>query len=158
MRVRDVIASEKTDIVLSKWKSGKVSRADFPLSKAKGRAYRLGASFRWRVISFSALGEAFKVLVLLDEGRHFYRAVLAQVVGSDLRILCQHEYHATDPGWHCHISSGPVSIIPTGIMRGPWVRRWPKRGGSHREFNIDESSAVAKAQSVYRIHERGLLL
>jgi len=65
MDVADVIRAEKTDVEISDWFTGKVTKAKFPLSKARG-AIQLGKSWRWRTVRFSALGQKLRLLIQLN--------------------------------------------------------------------------------------------
>lgn len=56
MDLRTIIAAEKSDIKINAWHTGKVPRADFPLAKSP---LRLGASFEWCVVTFTARNVVF---------------------------------------------------------------------------------------------------
>jgi hypothetical protein len=162
VRLRDIIRAAKTGIKVSSWSAGKVPKADFPIAK---KAYGLGNAFKWCVIRFQALDTECRVLVVLNESKQKYEAVLG-VMGVDgtLRILCSYEYHETEPGWHCHATHDDVSTLSHGFMRGPWIKRVPgaqkeHRFGKHPRFSIgDETKAVHFAVDRYRIVEKGPLL
>lgn len=158
MKLRDIIAAEKTSVKVGSWHTGKVPRGDFPIARA---AYRLGSSFEWCVISFQALGAEARVLVILNPAKEKYDAVLGVMGATGLRVLCSYEYHAAEPGWHCHATCEDASTLPVGIFRGPWIRRIPGGNRHHRrlDFSIDtRTSAVRFAQDAYRIFEKGPLL
>lgn len=147
MRPKEIIRASKSGVdVGKKWRSGNVPKADFPIAK---KSYALGNSFRWNTISFEALGAECRVLVVVNQSKQKYEAVLG-VMGPDgtLRILCSYEYHASEPGWHCHATHDDVSTLSHGFMRGPWIKRIPgprkvHRGHKFQKFLIgDETVAI----------------
>jgi hypothetical protein len=162
MRLLEIIKAKKSKIQIGPWKNGKVPRADFPMAR---KAYGLGNSYQWCVITFEALSAAFRVLVVLNGPKQKYEAVLG-VMGpkGDLKILCSYEYHPSEPGWHCHATHDDVNTLPHGCMRGPWVKRVPGARKPHRQnkfaaFTIDkQADAIRFALRRYRIEEKGPLL
>jgi hypothetical protein len=159
MRVQDIVGAPKSRIKIGAWHTGKVPKADFPIAK---KAYGLGTAFEWCVISFAALGTNFRVLVVLNQSKQKYDAILG-ASGDDvpLRLLCTYQYHAGEPGWHCHATCGDVSGVPPGIFRGPWVKRIPGGRRPHRrlDFGIQSrNEAIRFAQDAYRIFQEGPLL
>lgn len=156
--MRKIVAAEKSAIKFGPWKNGKVPKADFPLAKGP---YRLGSSFQWCVISFTALAQEMRVLVVMNRAKEKYEAVLGVMGPDGLRILCSYQYHAGEPGWHCHVTCDDARKVPPGIFRGPWVRRIPSAKKKHRrmDFGVDSPvSAVRLAQECYRIFEKGPLV
>jgi hypothetical protein len=77
VRLKDIIRAGKTDIKVGSWYAGKVPRAEFPIAK---KAYGLGSSFKWCVIRFEALAAECRVLVVLNEAKQKYEAVLGVMV------------------------------------------------------------------------------
>jgi hypothetical protein len=157
-RLRRIVRAPKTDIKIGPWHSGKVPKKDFPIAK---KAYGLGASFRWSVISFTALGVECRVLIIFNAAKEKYEAVLGAMDSETLHVLCSYEYHAGEPGWHCHTACDELSKVPLGYMRGPWVRRIPgaKRTHSSQDFEVnDETVAKRIALTFYRIETQGTLL
>lgn len=156
--LRRIVLAPKTDIVIGKWHNGKVPRAEFPMGKGP---YRLGNSFQWCVIKFNVLGLECLVLVVLNLGKEKFEAVLGVTEGQLLRVLCSYEYHASEPGWHCHAACGNIQQLPVGYMRSPWMLRIPGAKAVHRrqDFKIsDEISAQRAAFSYYRVGQRGPLI
>jgi hypothetical protein len=162
MRLRDVIRASKEDVKVGSWRFGKVPKADFPLARSP---YRLGNSFKWNVIKFSAGGAECRVLVVQNEGKQKYEALLG-VMGANgiLKVLCSYEYHAHEPGWHCHATHDDSDTISHGIMRGPWIKRVPAASKKHRpqkfaKFSIgDEAAGITFACARYRIGQKGSLI
>jgi hypothetical protein len=157
MYLRRIIRAPKTAIKIGSWRAGKVPKADFPIAR---QAYGLGNSYEWCVVSFQAMGADFRVLIVLHEAKQKYQAMLGAMAGGILRLLCSYEWHASEPGWHCHATCEDASNIPRGIMRGPWIRRIPKANKPHRrqKFEVTKANAVRLAIDQYRIEEPGALL
>ena len=72
-RLREIIRAPKDDIKIGQWRSGKVPRADFPLARG---SYNLGTAYKWNVITFHVLGTECRVLVVFNEGKQKYEAIL----------------------------------------------------------------------------------
>ena len=162
MRLRDIVRAPKQYIKIGQWHFGKVPKADFPIARA---AYRLGNSFKWVVIEFQALSANCRVLVVVNEGKQKYEAILGVMAPNGwLRILCSYEHHPAEPGWHCHATHDDADTLSHGLMRGPWIRRIPGARKRHRtqkypNFKIQEGAfAIRFAQQRYRIDEKGPLL
>jgi hypothetical protein len=158
VRLQEIIRASKVAIHLGEWHRGNVPRADFPIAK---KAYGLGRSYEWRVIKFEALGIQCRVLVVLNSPKEKYEAILGVMADGRLRILCSYEYHAAEPGWHCHVSCGEVTQVPLGFMRGPWVRRVPRAKSTHKRLDFevsDPDTATRFAIARYKIETRGSLL
>ncbi len=158
MHLRQIINADKTEIKVGAWRRGKVPKADFPCAK---RAYGLSNSFEWCVIDFTALGAKCSVLVVLNQAKEKYQAILGVLTDAQLRILCTYEFHATEPGWHCHASCDEMDEVPRGFMRGPWVRRMPRPIRTHRRqvFGINNHREAERfAFDCYKIRTKGDLL
>src|ERR1043166_7837463 len=101
MRVVDIIKATKASVEAGAWKTGHITRAEFPLSRVKSRRYKLGSEYRWRVVRFNAIGNEFRVLIELNVNKEIYRATLGRKNEEDITVICQHEFHKSEPGWHC---------------------------------------------------------
>lgn len=157
-RLRRLVGAPKGNIKLGGWQTGKVPKKDFPMAR---QAYSLGSSFRWCVVSFEALDIECRVLVILNLDKEKYEAILGAMSPDNLKVLCSYEYHAGEPGWHCHAACDDLSVVPVGYMRGPWVRRIPhaKRTHSRPDFGIkDETGALRFALACYKIESQGTLI
>jgi hypothetical protein len=162
VRLRDIIRAPKQNIKIGQWHFGKVPRGDFPLTRGP---YQLGNSFKWVVIEFRALSVNCRVLVVVNNGKQKYEAILGVAASNgSLRVLCSYEYHPSEPGWHCHATHDDSDTLSHGIMRGPWIKRIPNARRYHRvqkhlQFKIEAGNAAIRfAQQRYRIHEKGSLL
>jgi hypothetical protein len=162
VHLKEIVRAPKDDIRIGHWRSGKVPRADFPLAKGP---YNLGSAYKWNVITFQALGAECRVLVMFNQAKQKYEAILG-VIGSRgvMRVLCSYEYHASEPGWHCHVTHDDSESLTNSFMRGPWVKRVPGAKKPHRlakhiKFEIgDEAAAIRFATARYRIEKKGPLL
>jgi hypothetical protein len=112
MRLRQVIHAPKGGIKIGGWNLGKVPKKDFPLARS---AYGLGASFQWCVINFSALDADFRVLVIFHPAKEKYDAILGAMSAQGLRVICSYQYHAGEPGWHCHAACGDLEAFRRGF-------------------------------------------
>jgi len=158
INLRRIVRASKSEIAIGKWHNGKVPKSEFPIGKT---SYRLGNAFQWCVIKFTALSIEFKVLVVMNPSKEKFQAILGAPDSSSIRILCTYEYHADEPGWHCHAACDEIAKVPLGYARGPWVRRIPgaKRTHNRQAFTIcDEKSAQRAALKYYGIEEEGSLL
>lgn len=159
MRLRELIGSTKSQIKVGDWHTGKVPRASFPLAR---RAYRLGNSFEWCVITFHVLDRECRVLVVLNTAKESFKAVVGVIDDDAIRVLCSYEFHPdVHTGWHCHVCCDEASEVPVGLMRGPWVRRLPGAHRTHRrqDFGINgRSEALRAAVDCYKLFEKGQLL
>src|SRR4051812_16819961 len=124
MRLRDVICSEKENIHLGDWRQGNMPPSAFRLRRDL-KTVRQGQSYQWRVITFDALAASFRVLILYNPGRHIYRATLGLDEGGVVTIFCVHEFHASEPGWHCHVDETCHREVSHWNHRD--LRKWPRR-------------------------------
>jgi hypothetical protein len=157
MRLAQLIRTRKGNIEVGDWNSGHIPRSSFPMSKARAKAYKFGKEYKWRIIRFTCGGNKYRVLILLNEGKEIYRATLAMEDATDLKVICQHEFHASEPGWHCHFTAADTRRIPAGVAR-PHLGRRPKADvpSSDQAFGVSEGSALSKAAYRYGFIDHGL--
>lgn len=158
--IKDIIRADKTNVQISRdWKSGHIPRARFSLSRAKNKAYKFGSAYKWRTISFDALGHKCTVLVLLNTGKQICRMTLGVEEAGDMKVLGHHEYHSSEPGWHCHVHRKPINKIEGGIFR-KGQERWPKNEEltNNKEFNANTDNAIGLAADFFNIQNTGTLL
>jgi hypothetical protein len=158
MNLSDIARAPKTDIHLGDWRAGHIPRTTFPLSLVRAKNYKLGPEYRWRGVTFDCLRNSFRLLIVFNAGKQIYRASLGMELGQDLVVLCQYEFHASEPGWHCHVTFQDTASLPAGIARSH-LRRWPKPNAVHSrlEFGVRESNAVGLALTRFRISPIGPL-
>lgn len=159
MDVTDIIRSVKSKPDLGEWHEGHIPRAAFPLSRAKNKNYKFGTEYKWRVVTFDSIGHKCRVLLLLNEGKQICRMTLGVEMNNDMAILCQHEFHASEPGWHCHACFDQIENVPVGVNRSH-LKRWPKPGVVHArvEFNVNRKNVLSAASELFRFSAQGDLL
>jgi hypothetical protein len=156
MRIREVILAHKSDHDWGKWSDGKMPPSAFPLSKRRSRCFRLGSSYRWRVIRFQALSAHFRVLIAYNPAKEQYFAYLACEQDRDLSIIGSLEFHGTHAGWHTLSACGEIESLQAGIMRGPWQKRFPAAHRFHRRTEygiINDDAALDRASRFFRLHK-----
>src|SRR5579862_61506 len=165
VRGQDIRNAQKSVLEWGRWSVGGMQAAAFPLSKRKNRAYRLGSSYRWRVIRFEAATVApvtCRLLLAYNPAKEQFLATLAVENDRDMSVVASYEFHGTHPGWHLHAACGHVETIPTGSMRGSWQKRIPGPRDFHRrkDYGIrNDDDAMRVAGEFFLLHKaEGLLL
>lgn len=156
LRGQQIRSANKVVSDWGKWQAGGMTSAAFPLSRRRGRAYRVGSAYKWRVIQFSALGETCRLLILYNATKEQYGATLAVERGRDMIVVASLEFHGTHPGWHMHGGCGDVDALPLGSMRGGSRKRFPRSRTAHRrhDFGINnEGMALDIAAKFFRLHK-----
>jgi hypothetical protein len=156
MRVRDVLRAEKRDVILEPWKQGNIPPNVFRL-RPNMKTVGQGKAYHWRVVRFAADAWSFRILIVLNEEKSIYRATLGQEVGEVVRIVCVREFHAREPGWHCH----SVLLCHQGVS--VWnhrdLRRFPRGVSESDSFGItSRERATALALRFYNVEQSGDLL
>jgi hypothetical protein len=157
LRGQQIRSADKVVSDWGKWQTGGMPPSAFPLSKRRGRAYRVGSSYQWRVIQFSALGETCRVLIVYNAAKEQYGATLAIERDRDMIVVASLEFHGTHPGWHLHGACGDIDTHPLGSMRSPLQRRFPKPRVTHRrhDFKVtNEGAALDVAAKFFRLHKK----
>jgi hypothetical protein len=161
-RVKDILAANKTEVDWGKWEGGRMPPSAFPLSRRRGSSFRLGSSYRWRVIRFGARECKFRLLLAYNLPKEQYRATLALEGERDNSVLASYEFHGTHPGWHLLATCDDMSTVPQGVMIGPWQRRIPRPRARHRRtgFRVrDDETALDLAARFFCLHKAdGVLL
>jgi hypothetical protein len=156
MEVKQIIRSTKTNIEVSEWRQGNITRSQFPLSKTKNQKYKYGSDYSWRVIKFCVDGQACRILIIFSPAKEIFSCTLAVEVGEDMRVLCVHEYHAAHrhPGWHCHVTTEDHLSVMPGLWRGR-LRRWPAASVPHarRAFGVRRETAMDYVRDLFHIRE-----
>ncbi|UQV18256.1 hypothetical protein MU852_16225 [Brevundimonas albigilva] len=150
----DIIRAPKSNVQIGPWKSGKVPNAALPL----GRALKYGPSWDWRLVEFDALGEHYRVLILLSEETERFSAVLALDHQKGCLVLCHHELHTSHKLWHCHLIKGNVwETFPNVLRDKNRMVGWPKSGGKRwsEDFPVTKANALSIAAKRYRFEEQG---
>jgi hypothetical protein len=156
MRLREVLRAKKADVVLEPWKRGAIPPSAFKL-RQNMKAVGQGSAYQWRIIRFSAATEQFRILVLWNEAKNIYRATLGQEVGGVVRIICVREFHAREPGWHCHAVLRCHQGVSVWNHRE--LRRFPLGISETDDFGVTSNErATAIALRFYNVEQSGGLL
>jgi len=153
--VADIIRSTKQDVKVGSWETGPIPKARFPLIRGK---LSLGRGWKWRTVTFSALGQQFVVLVAISSEKESYRATLAMHAGKTLKVVCFHELHTDHWNWHCHVIRGNVHETFPGVLRDKnLMSAWPMFSQSECTvpFDVTEDSALTVAAARYRFAQGG---
>jgi hypothetical protein len=155
----DFLKANKQDIKIGKWNVGHIPRASFPMSSAKPKAYKFEPSYSWRILTFSCLGHKCRILILLNEEKNNFRASFGVDLDGDTALMCDHEFHSSHPGWHCHLEMSDLSDIQAGSNRAN-KNRWPKLRSKHskKEFGITRDNAHQYVMKRFCIDSKGSLL
>ena len=161
LRGQEIRAANKTVLEWGNWQAGGMQPASFPLSKRQRRSYKLGASYRWRVVRFNAdTPSGFvtcRLLIAYNALKEQFRATLAVENDRDMCVVASYEFHGTHPGWHMHAACGEVAKIPAGSMRGSWQRRKPLPYRIHRRMEYGVSGddvALDIAARFFLLHKK----
>jgi hypothetical protein len=161
MNLRSLIRAEKSSIKSGDWKQGEIPRAQWPSRRAKAKFYKWGPLYQWRIVTFSALDYECRVLILLNENKNIFRATLGVTSQGDTTVLCDYEFHASEPGWHCHARCEEAAAIDAGTNRFGSMRL-PKAGNRHRRTDfkfgrndLSPLSAFNCAINFFGIDKRG---
>lgn len=155
LSVSEIIRADKQDIKIGDWEAGSIAKAKFPLLRSK---LSLGRGWKWRVVTFKALGEEFVVLVALSSEKESYRATLAMKSDRTLKVLCFHELHTDHFNWHCHLIRGNVHETFPGVLRDKnLMSAWPtfSHGECTVPFGVTEDNALTIAAARYRFTQGG---
>lgn len=168
--MQEVIRGRKTNISVGEWGSGKIPKANFPLSKAGKKAWAFGPSWKWRFARFSCEGRDFVVRLLFNPDKMKVHAHLAMRSDRDLIVLCSYEFHPDlVTGWHLHTLCGEkndIDAAPAGTLaHGPWVKRLPNARARHNDtaFGNDMAGGLdawlwRRTMRFFRVEEKGELV
>lgn len=157
MNIKDLIRAEKSGLDTGRWAQGHIPRTAFPMSKVKDRKYKFGPDYRWRVIKFDAAGITCRILVWLNESKEILRARFGVEINSDIVVLCDHEFHASEPGWHCHVTFDEIANVTPGTARADKIK-WPRNLKVSGKFTATEASALTIVSDVFRLKTQGELI
>ena len=144
MRIKDMLMAKKVIDSWGSWGVGSIPQKNFPLSKAKQKAYKFGSSTAWRVVTFGCLGRDFRLLVIVAEDKQECRVWLGEVRGNDTALILRFEFHGTHPGWHIHSHCEDTKEAKVGVVQYQSSRRIPKANGYHRkqEFGVSKDTLM----------------
>lgn len=121
------------------------------------QAYRLAGTWTWRLITFVAASENYRVLLAYKADKQEFMAMLGHLVGREMTVLCRIEHHGSHPGWHVHYQ--PYESKQSGVVIGADARKRPC--GRNSRFGTDVVSgfddwAISVAHSLFNLpHARG---
>ena len=73
------------------------------------------------MVSFSAGGEKYRVLLAHKYEKQEFLAMLGRIDSREMTVLCRVEHHGSHPGWH--VQYQPYEKKQSGIIRGADERR-----------------------------------
>ena len=150
MKLTDLIRLEKQVHDYGHWASGDIDRAAWPMRKKK---LRQSSDWYWRVIRLTAGDDRhLRILLKLNPGIEQFYAILGEVSGDGIAVLCSHDLHTSHGDWHCHATLGKVEDVFVGAWRDKdSLRRWPEYSGVSRVvFEVTRGSALQVAATLYR--------
>lgn len=150
MKLADLIKTNKHVTDYGRWMCGDIDRASWPMRKKK---LRQSTDWSWRAVCMSSPdGRQLRVLLRLNPGIERFYAVLGEVRGDSIAILCSHELHTSHGNWHCHVTVVDVDDVFVGVWRdNDSHRRWPSyTGESTVVFDVDRKSALERSARLYR--------
>ena len=148
-----IIRAPKQDVQFGDWKSGAIPKAQFPLTRSK---LSLGRGWKWRVVTFNAVGQSFVCLVALSTEKESYRAMLGLKDGQTLKVICHHELHTDHWNWHCHMIYGNVLETFSGVLRDKnRMKPWPSfnKDECTVPFEVSKESALSIAAARFRFQD-----
>lgn len=108
-----VRSAEKEQVSIGTWTTGKkMPKTTFPLRG--NQAYRLAGTWTWRLITFVAASENYRVLLAYKADKQEFMAMLGHLVGREMTVLCRIEHHGSHPGWHVHYQPYRVQTERSG--------------------------------------------
>lgn len=149
MKLKDVIRLEKKIVSYGRWSNGDIDRASWPLRRKK---LKFSPDWQWRVVSLHAGEREFRVLLQLNPLLEKFHAMLGEVRGDQLAVLCSHDLHTSHSNWHCHVATGDIDRVLPGMTRDrDTFRFWPSYTGEcTEEFDVTPHSAMKIASELYR--------
>jgi hypothetical protein len=156
VNLKDIIRTQKSNLDTGKWAVGHVPRSAFPMSRLKDKRYRYGSDYSWRLVKFEVGMIACRILILLNESKEILRARLGVEMNGDMVVLSDYEFHATEPGWHCHVTFQSMHAVGPGAARHEKTK-WPRQS-SRLEFGVDEKSALSRVAAHFKFGAQGELI
>jgi hypothetical protein len=150
MELGHIIRAEKTNVVVGEWKSGKIPPSAFRIR----RKFPTGTEWEWRVITFSAVGRDFRLLIRLNIEKSTYSSILSLESPSEIQIICHHEIHIPHRNWHCHFVPNDVTKTHPNVLRDKERMRVFEQAPSQAsdlEFNVTRQNALGITFERFRI-------
>ena len=152
MSLRALIRQPKTITDAGEWKTGKMPKTSFPLSKT--RHFRLGDGWHWRVVVIE--GRDYRLLIALHEYKQNAYATLGEIVGADTKVIASAETHSTHPGWHLHANCGLTATV-AGRMHDPDMTRIPGKNRPQKAIKtlLIPNDVFVRAATIFRLPSLG---
>lgn len=149
MKLADVIRLQKQVVSYGNWSSGNIDRGVWPLRSKK---LKFSPDWQWRVVSLRAGDRDLRVLLQLNPLLEQFYAMLGEIRGDQLAVLCSHDLHTSHANWHCHVATGDIEKVRPGVTRDrETMRFWPSYTGECTEvFEVTQQSAMIIASKLYR--------
>lgn len=84
VRAKELLLKPKTITKAGEWKTGKMARNAFPLSRA--RSFQLGMKWSWRVDILEIDHVECRLLIAFEPSKHGFIAWLSYQRGDDMRL------------------------------------------------------------------------
>lgn len=151
MRARGMLRKPKVVSKAGEWKSGKMTRNAFPLSRT--RNFILGVRWTWRVDVLDHQGVECRLLTAFEPAKQSFIAWLSYKRGDSYVLAARLEYHGHEPGLHCHASCDDLHSLPVGVVKPYGTQRVPEYGTRHRRatYEMTEASALSTAFKFYGV-------
>jgi hypothetical protein len=149
MKLKEIIRHEKTVSNYGRWSIGEIDRASWPLRRKK---LKFSPDWHWRIVTVNCNGRDLRILLHLNTLLEKFHAMLGEVRGDQLAVLCSHDLHTSHANWHCHLATGEIDRVMLGVTRDrDTFRRWPSYDGEcSKEFTVTRESAMVIAANLYR--------
>lgn len=128
------------------WKTGKMTKGDFPLSK--NSSFRLGTGWEYCIHELSGPNR-MRLLIAFHVGKRDYLAWLTIENDHDQMIIARLEYHASHLGWHVHLKPDDLAKVAWGVVKQPGERLVDCK--SDFDPAIDKNDAEAVAFRVFNV-------
>jgi hypothetical protein len=152
MRARELISGPKILTKAGDWKTGKMTRNAFPLSRT--RNFQLGVRWTWRVDMLEIDGNECRLLTAFEPSKNGFLAWLSYRRGDSYTMVARLEFHGSEPGLHCHSSCDDLHNVQVGVVKPYPSVRLPSARAKHRrdQFSMmTEASALSTSFGFFRV-------
>jgi hypothetical protein len=92
MKLSQVIRTQKQVISYGSWSNGPIDRGSWPLRRKK---LKFSPDWQWRVVSLRTGERDLRVLLHLNPLLEKFYAMLGEIRGDQLAVLCSHDLHTS---------------------------------------------------------------
>ena len=136
----------KTVSATGSWKSGKMPKGAFHLSK--NNSFRLGTGWEYCIHKLSG-PNPMQLLIAFHPGKREYLAWLALEAQNDQAVIARLEYHPSHTGWHVHLKPDDMMKLAWGVVKQPGEKRVDCK--SSVDPAVGKSDAEALAFRVFNV-------